>query len=121
MSNTANPSFYGGSKPAATPKYPDGDFMPKNKNRVPNIDAEPSNYDWLEFALYLVIGLSISHYFGYIIALISLWIIKKSKRYLIKKYLGLESLTCMDYFFLYDNYKNRANIVAIAITTKFET
>lgn len=26
----------------------------------------------------------------------------------------------MDYFFLYDDYKNRANIMAVMILTKFE-
>jgi len=56
MSNTARP-FYGGSKPVFKKTYSSEDeFLPKNKNRVHNIDAEPSKYDWLEFALYGIIG-----------------------------------------------------------------
>ena len=31
-----------------------------------------------------------------------------------------EELTSMDYFFLYDNYKNRANVMAVGIYHKFD-
>ena len=45
----------------------------------------------------------------------------KGKEYLLLKYYGFdEELTCMDYFFLYDNYKNRANIMAVGVYHKFD-
>jgi hypothetical protein len=33
---------------------------------------------------------------------------------------GLEELTPMDYFFLYDNYKNRANVMCVSVWHKFD-
>jgi len=45
----------------------------------------------------------------------------KGKEYLILRTYGFdEELTCMDYFFLYDNYKNRANIMAVGVYHKFD-
>jgi|LauGreDrversion4_2_1035121.scaffolds.fasta_scaffold915078_2 hypothetical protein len=45
----------------------------------------------------------------------------KGKEYLLLKLYGFdEELTCMDYFFLYDNYKNRANIMTVGIYHKFD-
>lgn len=43
------------------------------------------------------------------------------KELVLRNLFGLEAFATMDYFFLYDNEKNRCNILTIGIFTKFET
>ena len=49
-----------------------------------------------------------------------MYVIYRIKYALIYKFLKLEPLTCMDTYFLYDDYRNRANIVAVGIYQKFD-
>jgi len=53
-----------------------------------------------------------------ILAILSVVFLQQAKVYIFSKYLGLLPLHPMDFFFLYDDEKNRANIITVAISTR---
>lgn len=89
-------------------------------NSQENIDAKPFYLDFLIIFFYLYLGYLVQPYTGWVLAVLTVVVIQQAKVYVLRAFFGLESLTCMDYFFLYDNYKNRANIVAVTIYNKFD-
>lgn len=87
----------------------------------PLTDATPFKYDMALLFLYILIIWYIANLTKWYISLILMVIYVKGKEYLLLKIYGFDQeLTCMDYFFLYDNYKNRANILAVGIYHKFD-
>jgi len=84
-------------------------------------DARPSALAWPV----LIVQLSFLYWFSTLIdpwylSLLLVPLYFKLKQLLFKHVYGLEELTTMDYFFLYDNYKNRANILCVSIWHKFD-
>ena len=84
-------------------------------------DATPYKYDLVLFFVYCgLVGILFTYTSWYVCLALCLTYIK-GKEYLILRIYGFdEELMCMDYFFLYDNYKNRANILAVGVHHKFD-
>lgn len=55
-----------------------------------------------------------------VLAVIIVATIQQAKVFIFSKYLGLEPLLPMDFFFLYDTNKNRANIIAVAVSKRIK-
>jgi len=53
-----------------------------------------------------------------ILAIVIVVSLQQAKVYIFSKYLGMLPLHPMDFFFLYDDKKNRANIITVAIATR---
>jgi hypothetical protein len=98
-----------------------GGGNPFDREPNPLTDATPYKYDMVLFFFYCgLIGVLFAYTNWYVCLALCLAYIK-GKEYLILRAFGFdEELTCMDYFFLYDNYKNRANILAVGVYQKFD-
>ena len=71
--------------------------------------------------MYCLILWGIYLYTNWYTPLLLIFAYLKGKEYLLLRVYGFdEELTCMDYFFLYDNYKNRANIMTVGVYHRFE-
>lgn len=102
-------------KKKATSKYD-----PLDVNCTENINADMSNFDFLQtFAAFAVLFFLVK-YLGYLWAIPFTYALPPLKVWVMRKFFKLHALTCMDTFFLYDNYKNRANILAIGIYHKVD-
>lgn len=100
-------------KKAENPKYD-----PLDVNCQENINAYMSNMDFLQSFVGFGLLFVFAYLFGWVIAIPLAYAMPFLKVWVMKKVFGLEHLTCMDTFFLYDDYKNRANIMAISIFHK---
>lgn len=89
-------------------------------NSTVNIEAQFSYFDWIINVAYIYLGYQISYYTGSILAILCVVAIQQAKVVIFEKLLGLSSLQPMDFFFLYDNYKNRANIILVAVTNNID-
>ena len=83
-------------------------------------DARPSKFAWPFLFLQLSVLYLVSSYSPWYLTLTIILVYFKLKQFLFLYIFNLEELTPMDYFFLYDNYKNRANIMCVSIWTAFE-
>ena len=89
-------------------------------NSTDNIEARLSYFDWIINVAYIFIGYQISVYTGVILAILCVVIIQQAKVLFFEKVLKLQALQPMDFFFLYDNVKNRANIILVAVTNNID-
>ena len=93
---------------------------PSNRQPVPNVDAEAPLTEYLYFLANIATYLILAQFAGYIPSIVILWALRRAREWFLRNVLGLEMLQSMDCFFLYDDYKNRANIVAVGIYEKFD-
>jgi hypothetical protein len=92
---------------------------PVNWQRKENVDAIALENDHIFFLGGLVFVIVLSFFTGIWWSLFITWALRKLRVLATEKLLRLEALTCMDYFFLYDDYKNRANIIACGVYERF--
>ena len=83
-------------------------------------DARPSKFAWPFLLLQFSALFMLSSYIPWYLTLSLVFLYFKLKNFLYLYFFGLEELTPMDYFFLYDNYKNRANVLCVSIWHKFD-
>jgi len=93
---------------------------PLNRQHNPLTDAVPHKYEWVIFIVHCLLALGIAWATTWYFACAFVVLYVKGKRLMFKKVYGWDELTCIDYFFLYDDYKNRANIMAVSIFKRFE-
>ena len=83
-------------------------------------DARPSKFAWPVLFIQLCLVYLLSSVLSWYLTLTVLFLYFHLKHLLFQYLFDLEELTPMDYFFLYDNYKNRANILCVSIWQKFD-
>lgn len=85
------------------------------------INALPGPMEYLV----ILVNLTVFYYTScwldsWLLGLASVYLLNMVKRHLILRLLDLEELTGTDYFFLYDNEKNRCNILTTGIFEKVD-
>ena len=101
-------------KPKVTPKPPLVTPSMTQNDALPSPFEGPLLLISL-FALYMIYSCT-----TWYLTFASIFLYNILRRFLFSSIYGLEELTPMDYFFLYDNYKNRANIMCVTIWHKFD-